>query len=968
MPTSSAAVPTPGIRVLVRDAEWIVRRVDHAPGGYQITCEGASELVRGREAVFLTALEPSIEVLDPAQTRLVADRSAQFADSLLYMESQLRQAVPNDGEIHVGHTAAMDVVPYQLEPARLALGRPRQRILIADAVGLGKTLEAGILVSELIARGRGRRILVLVVKSMLAQFQKEFWSRFAIPLTRLDSVGIQRVRSRIPTNHNPFYYYDKSIISIDTLKQDAEYRTYLEQTRWDIIVIDEAHNVADRGTSSLRSRLAKRLAKCSDTLIMLSATPHDGKARSFASLVNMLDATAIADPNDYTKEDFRPGLVIRRFKKDVQAQVREAFRDREVYVQKFHASMTEEAAFEALLAVPTADGRATRNRDLFHVTLEKALFSSPSACLETLGERLRRRQRETSDGDFPAAVAAEMAALHRFRGALEKIAPAGYAKYQALLAAIRDGQPFRWTPEIAADRLVIFTERIATLNWLRTRLAEDLALKPEQIDILHGTLSDIEQQRVVEDFGNAARPVRLLLCSDVAAEGINLHYQCHRLIHFDMPWSLMVFQQRNGRVDRYGQTATPKIVYLVTQSANPIIRGDSRILEVLMAKDEQAYKNIGDPSVFMDVYDAAEEERITETAIANGESAKSFDRRLQPRSNEGDDLLALFLQGGGGTFEQETLTTPPPPMSLFPSNLDYCEAALHRLRLQREQALGGEVPYPGARLRFAVDTDAETLTLDAPDDLVARYSYLPPQVLPESRRLVLTTSGARMAEAIAESRRAEVNWPRLHYLWRLSPVVEWLNDRMLTIFGRFEAPVLSGLPGLAADECVFVLSGLVPNRKGHPLVYEWVALSFVAGVFSETLTFQATMERTGLGRREIPNREQPPDLEGLNALLPDAVERARQYFLQRRNAFEEAINAQLDEEVAALDAFRERRLQQLELDIPQPAQANPLKRQYRSQVGGEVDEVYDEYFKWIEDSMTTEPSPWVKVICAMAPG
>ena len=273
--------------------------------GYKIVCDGVSELVRGREAVFLTALEPAIEVLDPAKTRLVPDDSAQFTDSILYMESQLRQAVPNDAEVHVGHTAAMDLVPYQLDPARLALARPRQRILIADAVGLGKTLEAGILVSELIARGRGRRILVLAVKSMLTQFQKEFWNRFTIPLTRLDSIGIQRVRSRIPTNYNPFYYYDKAIISIDTLKQDAEYRTYLEPASWDIIVIDEAHNVAYRGTGSLRSRLAKLLARRSDTLIMLSATPHDGKARSFASLVNMLDAAAITDPDNYTKEDFR---------------------------------------------------------------------------------------------------------------------------------------------------------------------------------------------------------------------------------------------------------------------------------------------------------------------------------------------------------------------------------------------------------------------------------------------------------------------------------------------------------------------------------------------------------------------------------------------------------------------------------------------------------------------------------------
>ena len=432
-------VPAPGARVVIRDAEWVVRRVDMiADGAYQLVCDGVSELVREQEAVYLSTLE-QIEVLDPALTRLVPDRSPGFADSLLYMESQLRTTVPNDGDIHVGHEAAMDPVPYQLDPARQALARPRQRILIADAVGLGKTLEAGILVSELIARGRARRILVLAVKSMLTQFQKEFWNRFTIPLTRLDSIGIQRVRSRIPTNHNPFYYYDKSIISIDTLKQDAEYRTYLEQAYWDVIVIDEAHNVADRGTGSLRSRLARLLARRSDTLIMLSATPHDGRARSFASLVNMLDATAITDPASYTKEDFRDkGLVVRRFKKDIRHQVRDAFRDREVHRRTFPASALEEAAYDALLAVQVARGRGadapdvgtsvapmfgngtgsesrapapasatTTRRDLFIVTLEKALFSSPAACVKTIDNRIGSRQSELKRGP-DAGIAAEV--------------------------------------------------------------------------------------------------------------------------------------------------------------------------------------------------------------------------------------------------------------------------------------------------------------------------------------------------------------------------------------------------------------------------------------------------------------------------------------------------------------------------------------------------------------------------------
>ena len=637
-PSGTGPVPAPGARVVIRDAEWVIRRVDRCPdGGYQLVCDGVSELVREREAIFLTTLESDIQVLDPADTRLVPDESPGFADSRLYLESQLRQAVPNDERIHVAHGAAMDPAPYQLEPARQALRQPRQRILIADAVGLGKTLEAGILVSELIARGRGRRILVLAVKSMLTQFQKEFWNRFTIPLTRLDSIGIQRVRSRIPTSHNPFHYYDKAIISIDTLKQDAEYRTYLEQAYWDIIVIDEAHNVADRGSgsagaggshgrTSLRSRLARLLARQSDTLVMLSATPHDGRARSFASLMNMLDATAIADPDDYTREDFRDkGLVIRRFKKDIRNQVRNAFRDREIVRRRFPASTAEEAAYEALLAVRVASrsaspgggadrqdiseghretglqgaaapGTAPQRRDLFLVTLEKALFSSPAACIASVDKRLRRRDRELAESPN-AHVAAEVDSLQVLRQALETIAPDHYAKYQALLAAIRGGKPFDWNGNDPQDRLVVFTESIATLKWLRDRLAEDLQLRNDQVEILDGRMSDVDQQQVVESFGNAARPLRLLICSDVASEGINLHFQCHRLIHFDMPWSLMVFQQRNGRVDRYGQERTPHIVYLVTESANETIRGDTRILEVLAEKDEQAHRNIGDPSV-----------------------------------------------------------------------------------------------------------------------------------------------------------------------------------------------------------------------------------------------------------------------------------------------------------------------------------------------------------------------------------
>ena len=937
-----------------------MRRVDTtSEGAYQLVCDGVSELVREQEAVFLSSLE-EIEFLDPAETRLTLDSSPSFVDSRLYMESQLRATVPNDEHIRVGHQAAMDLVQYQLDPARQALARPRQRILIADAVGLGKTLEAGILVSELIARGRGRRILVLVLKSMLTQFQKEFWNRFTIPLTRLDSIGIQRVRRRIPTNHNPFYYYDKTIISIDTLKQASEYRTYLEQAWWDVIVIDEAHNVADRGTASLRSHLARLLARRSDTLIMLSATPHDGKARSFASLMNMLDPTAIADPDDYTAEDFRgKGLVVRRFKKDIQHEVREAFRDRTTHRRAFDASAAEEAAYDALLAVRVAYPAGSTRRDLFIVTLEKALFSSPAACVQTVDNRIARRRREL-EREPDEGIAAEVASLEKLRSALARIGPDDYAKYRALLAAIQGGKPFRWKAKAPTDRLVVFTERIETLHWLHDRLRQDLMpkLRDNQIEILHGSMSDVEQQRVVEDFGNAKRPVRLLLCSDVASEGINLHYQCHRLIHFDMPWSLMVFQQRNGRIDRYGQEREPRIVYLVTRSANETIRGDMRILEVLQEKDDQAYKNVGDPSAFMNVHDIEEEEQITAGAMASGEEAMRFDERLKPGSNEGDDLLALFL--GKSRAEEASATpgeAPEPPKSLFDGDLEYCKAALNCLLRQA----GG-----GSDLRFEPNRDSMTLTLDAPDDLQHRFGYLSREIVPENWRFELTADRERMNEAIAESRRNEAAWPRLHYLWRLNPVVGWLNDRMLALFGRHEAPVLAGLPGLEPEETVFVLSGLVPNRKSHPLVYEWIGVRFRGDAFDSLVPFDDLLECTGLDREAIPNRGLPADVEGLRKLLPVAVERARTYFVELSERFEDAVNVKLEEEYRDLERLKTRRLERLRQAVAQSAQTELFKRAREEKGQREIEQLFDDYLEWVEDTMTTEKSPWIKVICVMA--
>ncbi len=136
----ATGVIAPGARILIRDAEWIVRRVDRTgTGGQSIHVIGVSEIVRNKEARFLSEIEgKGITVLDPAETELVPDNSSQFRDSRLFLESLLRQSPPMGTGLWIGHRAAIDDLPYQLDPALMALEQPRQRILIADAVGLGR--------------------------------------------------------------------------------------------------------------------------------------------------------------------------------------------------------------------------------------------------------------------------------------------------------------------------------------------------------------------------------------------------------------------------------------------------------------------------------------------------------------------------------------------------------------------------------------------------------------------------------------------------------------------------------------------------------------------------------------------------------------------------------------------------------------------------------------------------------------
>jgi ERCC4-related helicase len=942
----------PGMRAEIRDAEWRIKRVDHSSdGGYVLACEGLSELVLGREGLFLSELDP-IRILDPTDTTLVDDTSSNFGASLLYLDSMLRKTAPADEHIHLGHRAAIDQLNYQLEPALQALAQPRQRILIADAVGLGKTLEAGVLTSELIVRGRGKRILVLAVKSMLAQFQQEFWNRFTIPLVRLDSVGLQRVRNRIPTNHNPFHYFDRAIISIDTLKHDIEYRHHLEQAYWDIVIIDEAQNVADRGSHSQRSKLARLMATRSDTLIMLSATPHDGKPESFASLVNMLDPTAIANPHDYAQEDYRDkGLVIRRFKKDVNDQLKGQFPEREIQVAKVGATAAEEAAYDQLMGVSfhTLDGHGQGAGQLFRTTLEKTLFSSPAACLSTIQKRMARlmkRAERERDDERKTTLIEDFDTLQCLETALTAIAPADFSKYQ-LLRDLLNGD-MNWTASDPDDRLVIFTESLITLDFLQEHLPRDLKLKKNQVAMLRGDRRDRELMETVEAFNRRESPLRLLLCSDVASEGLNLHHLAHRMVHFDIPWSLMVFQQRNGRIDRYGQTCQPQIRYLLTESDHERVRGDQRVLEVLIDKDEQARKNIGDPSEFLGLYDQeAEEEKVAEVLEdENGNDVwKAFEALMDQQVTQSENPLDNFTPTTG-LADQAGAISPMP--GIFPSGLAYARAALRWFAEIGEKLDGG--------------VDDETFWLTAPVDLKQRLAYLPREVRPPHDRFALTPDRDRIKQELDRVRQEEdTPWSTLHYLWPLHPVMEWLSDRALNAFGRHTAPLLR-LPGkLADDEHIVLIHGGFPNRRGHVLVQAWVGVRLKGDQVVDELDWPTLRERLELKPGALPNPGKAGPTGDLRALLPVAVAAVRKRLKARKATFEAQREPLLEKQRQQLDQLRHRHEAQLELEIDRSDQLDAVKRSRRERGEQRIDRIFRDYRNWLDNTQTTEDEPYMQV-------
>ncbi|MFI9234955.1 DEAD/DEAH box helicase [Streptomyces sp. NPDC053079] len=960
-PAGARPAFAPGAQVRIRHEQWLVKSISESCDGLMVEVSGVSSFVRGTDAIFYSGLD-AIEVLDPRKTRLVPDDTSKHAKARLHLEAVIRKtALPQtEHGIALADSFLMDRQEHQLRPAELALSmrNPQPRLLIADVVGLGKTLEIGITLSELIRRGRGERILVVTPAHVLEQFQRELWTRFSLPLVRLDSTGIQRIQQEIPAGRNPFAHFKRVIVSVDTLKS-ATYAHHLENTTWDAVVIDESHNLVNKGTRN--NRLAHRLAEQTDALILASATPHNGDAESFAELIRMLDPAAIADPKNYKVADL-DHLYIRRTKTD--REVRDGLKGKpwaergDSLPVSAPATPKEIAVLENLASewTPGDPNRSSVCADpLVGYNFLKAFLSSHVALRNSLANRrayLDNPKTRTAKGrtkaaaDTPerrAALASESKALTELESLVADLTNQDSAKLDALVRTLKE---LGISPR-SERRVVIFSERVDTLNWLAQEVPARLGFKDNQakadatrpwkayggvVEVMHGdTTNDQQQQEIVDRFGRLGEPVRLLFTGDIASEGVNLHHQCHDLIHYDLPWSLIRIEQRNGRIDRYGQAVSPEFRALTLTADVPWRRDegsgemltlDDRLVGArLLRREAQAHEietGEGSAEAVTGLYnEKKEEDRLTRDLIKGG----TVERSIKQSQQESGGVLAGLLAGANArladpTATPATLGTAPVLEAdvphVFTDTKAYFHAAMDLIYPEAERAaLGWKPETAHGRIEFT-----------PPDDLQYRLRALPKSYLEQEK--ILTTSrydgtlritfdkqyAADRLDAARNAKQGKTDqptsqWPNVSYASDIHPVLDWVTDKVLAKLQYDEAFVLAYRPDTAKAKRidaalpqalsgpVYLLQGVYSNAGGKPTVVEWMAVTGLAEATPRVWRMDsAFLAACGVGP-DMPGRAQPVAADLLQGLVPAAVDAAENHLRERRADYDKQVDSYL---------------------------------------------------------------------------
>ncbi len=626
---------------------------------------------------------------------------------------------------------AIQVEDFQLVPLLKALRMPRVSLLIADDVGLGKTIEAGLILSELLLRRRIRRVLILTPAALRTQWRDELRDKFSLTFEIVDRDSTAALRRQLGLDANPWRAHPRIIASYHYLKQAdvlEEFRAASRSERpgaslpWDLLIVDEVHNLVPLpiGEDSEVCKMLRQVAPLFEHRLFLTATPHNGHTRSFTGLLEMLDPVRFSQTNELKPAERTriPDVLIRRLKSEINARTKPPrFCDRLTPValplDLTGGEQRLAAAFEffraRLRAAVAAAGRRRRLAGNFAIEiLGKRRLSGPIAfadswwrCRRGLAEteaasdrevlaaqatvaeetaddreaESRARAASTAVGSWLRAFAGELEAelaaiddaladLALDQGAVERGAPAPAADSRCgalrQLVTERLRGPVDWLP---GERLIVFTEYKTTLDYLVGRLRAEWG--DERVLCLYGGMDEAERDAIKAAFNDPAAPVRILVATDAASEGLNLQKTARYLLHWDVPWNPARLEQRNGRLDRHGQARDVQTWHFAT--ADDL---DLAFLDRVVAKVHNIREDLGATG---EVFD-----ELVERRLVRGEDAGTVQRELDRRADEvretaealpRDDQVTTAEGAADGQLAGERLTALAAELDLSPDSL-----------------------------------------------------------------------------------------------------------------------------------------------------------------------------------------------------------------------------------------------------------------------------------------------------------
>ena len=620
-------IPEPGQLVEVRRRQWVVTQVDSS-GAFRkldqiehlVTLESIDEDSSGEELQVIWQLEVGAKILEKAGLPNITGYDPNYKlDAFL---DAVRWGAASNADrkfLQAPFRSGITIEDYQLDPLVRAIDMARVNLLIADDVGLGKTIEAGLVIQELLIRHRARTVLVVCPASLQVKWQMEMQEKFGLEFRIVDTEYVRMLRRERGLQTNPWTSYPRLITSMDWIKSGEGLRLLKDilppqityPRKFDILVVDEAHNVAPAAAAayslpSQRTQVIQRLTPHFTHRLFLTATPHNGYQESFTSLLELLDDQRFAKtvmPNEQQLQQ----VMIRRLKNSiVDAHGNPVFPKRELKCLEIDYTPEEEEVHQLLREFTesrmrsVADSRFAYGTKFVHILLKKRLFSSPAAFAKTLAKHQetlmgKRKERKTDhfdnrilhraimkaeeevanetivdeavgevlqlDAELTTPLTAEQnVLLNKLLTWAEREKNRVDSKAKAILDWINkylktDG---KWNNK----RVILFTEYRDTHAWLHNILVHN-GVKNEALMLLHGETPPEEREAIKAAFQTSPEisPVRILLATDAASEGIDLQNYCNYMIHVEIPWNPNVMEQRNGRIDRHGQKESSVFIW-----------------------------------------------------------------------------------------------------------------------------------------------------------------------------------------------------------------------------------------------------------------------------------------------------------------------------------------------------------------------------------------------------------------------